>query len=339
MDGIKLMRMFSFLILITFSFPLLAKWKKHYIPGARCGDGRDYFVYIKRGDPKKLAFVFMGGGACWNHSTCFGLNRRAWMHPIPIMTNFGGMTSSNPEFSPITKHTSVFFPYCTGDVHVGTHVAKYGLRKAYHVGALNFNSALEYFKRDGAISIDKINDFFIYGYSAGAIGAIYHATKMNKIIPKHARKTLIADAPGLHFGKSFWKKFPKRYLKDIDAALGIGSFERKVNNGNVSGLIPKLCSILSDWQVGVLQGSRDIVMSEVFGEINRKEHEKLIFGAGGLYQSTLAGGDNCSAWIPKSEMHTFFTISQTTRSIFAGTKSASEYVFDVMDGIKSKNYR
>ena len=59
------------LIFSLLSFNIFA-WEKVTIPEARCGDGSSYFVYLKRGDPRRLSVDFMGGGICWNFFTCWG---------------------------------------------------------------------------------------------------------------------------------------------------------------------------------------------------------------------------------------------------------------------------
>src|SRR3954467_3316011 len=51
-------------------------WDKVKIPGGKCGNGSDYSIYLSRKDPKKVAFYFQGGGACWNNLTCNG--------PLPL---------------------------------------------------------------------------------------------------------------------------------------------------------------------------------------------------------------------------------------------------------------
>ena len=53
-----------------------AGWERIPVPGARCGDGGEYSVFLKKGRREKVAFAFMGGGACWSESTCMGVEIR-----------------------------------------------------------------------------------------------------------------------------------------------------------------------------------------------------------------------------------------------------------------------
>jgi hypothetical protein len=50
---------------------LARKWEAIKIPGAKYGNGMDYRVFLYRKDKTKLAVEFMGGGVCWNTSTCY----------------------------------------------------------------------------------------------------------------------------------------------------------------------------------------------------------------------------------------------------------------------------
>jgi hypothetical protein len=97
-------------------------WERIPIPGAMCGDGNEYALQVSRGDPNKIAFEFMGGGACWSFSTCFGPTPLTIIHELPVILGLGGFKSHSPAKSPVADYTMVYFPYCTGDVHIGDHV-------------------------------------------------------------------------------------------------------------------------------------------------------------------------------------------------------------------------
>ena len=89
----------TLIITLTIIYPLQAdarQWKKVMIPGAQCGSGAPYAVWIDKKSKSKLAIEFMGGGACWSAATCFGPNFRAWSFPIPrfpLMSVFSGKKS------------------------------------------------------------------------------------------------------------------------------------------------------------------------------------------------------------------------------------------------------
>lgn len=223
-------------------------WERINVPGAKCGDGSDYYIYFEQGDPRKLAFLLMGGGACWDHSTCYGISRRAWVHSIPVMPDVGGITSKLDKklTNPIESFTKVFFPYCTGDVHLGEHIARYKHKNVHHVGKLNIERSYNFLIEQNKIDFKYNGQFLMYGYSAGAIGSLYHFSKIDQFLPKDSDKILVADAPGLHFGNTFWSKFPEAWVGDVDKALAQIGYRRNPWNGlmapvarDLSGL-PKL---------------------------------------------------------------------------------------------------
>jgi hypothetical protein len=307
-------------------------WRKIDVPGARCGDGLGYSIFVSDGDPRKIAFDLMGGGACWDAATCYALPD-TWIHPIPTVLESGGLVSTDPARSPLSGHTIVYFPYCTSDVHVGRHVARYapGL-KFHHTGATNFEAALELVMKRGVVDLEHAEQFVISGYSAGALGALYHAFTVDPFVKNVPDKVLIADAPGLHFGRRFWDKFTPELLKDFTAALGRMGMKVEKGKGNLAEHLPKLCSWLPDWRVGVLQGSRDVVMSRVFGSIGSAAHEKLVYGPRGIFEMTKDASDNCSTWTPSTPMHTFL-VTDTTASMQASTgESAMDYARDLVQG-------
>lgn len=315
-------------------------WEKINVPGAKCGDGSQYSVFVSRGDPEKVAFDFMGGGACWGFATCFGPSPKAWIHSIPIVLESSGIASLDPEDSPISDFTLVYLPYCTGDVHVGTHTAKYGIGfKVHHFGATNVDRMVESLKTSLNLDTEHAKSLVVYGYSAGAVGALYHAEKIGKAFPKATRKVLIADAPGLHFGNDMWDKFTPELFNDFKRATVALGAELKKGEGNIAYLVPAICKQLSKWRVGILQGSRDIVMSQIFGEISGDEHEKLVYGPNGIFELTKDNTDQCISWVPASAQHTFLVTNSTSGIETEDHMSAKDFSFSLMTRGESDNHR
>jgi hypothetical protein len=110
-------------------------------------------------------------------------------------------------------------------------------------------------------------------------------------------------------------------------------FKVERGEGNLASLVPQVCRKLPGWRVGVLQGSRDVVMSKVFGAISPEDHEKLVYGATGLYALTENPHDNCSAWVPRSEMHTFLVTDETSSIRAASGDSALDYIRNLVLGV------
>lgn len=315
-------------VILAISTPTLASrtWEKYDVPGARCGDQKDYSVFVSRGtNPKKLAFDLMGGGACWNLSTCWGPTLMTWIHPLPRPFEISGFVSENPERSPAAESTIVYFPYCTGDVHLGSHVATYRGVEVHHVGKTNIEKSMEFLATNNVVEFRNLDEVILYGYSAGAIGSLYHIKTIDPYVSAQ-RKFLIADSPGLHFGADFWSKFPEEQVNEYERAIGEVGFHLNRKSGNLAKLIPALCHKFPDWRVAVLQGARDIVMSLIFGELTESQHEKMIYGPQGLRSEMENAPENCYAWIPRTQIHTFFVVDQLANAQIQGD-SALQYVF------------
>lgn len=283
-------------------------WNKIPIPGAVCGDGSPYSVFVSEGDSRRLVMSFMGGGACWDYSTCYGPARLTWLKGVSRPRDrIGGIYSGDALRNAAAEYSMIHFPYCTGDVHLGRHATVYSGKPTFHVGASNVEKAMAELEKLEWIKPERTTDLVVYGYSAGAIGALYHADALDKKFAQTPRKTLLSDAPGLHFGPKFWGKFSPELRKDYSEAMKTMGHELDPNpkHGMIASVIGKVCKHLSAWQVGVLQGTHDIVMSAVFGNITPWDHARLMMGPGGLWEMGKTPGDNCTVWIPQTAMHTF----------------------------------
>ena len=289
------------LSLFTFSGYAKGQWNRIVVPGAYCGDGKPYHIYFLERDIKKLLITFVSGGACWSKSTCYGPNFRTWIHPTysdPKLPVFARKTNK------FDNHSVLFLPYCTGDVFAGKHVAEYKGKKVYHYGAKNVTRTFEYLSARNFIHFNKVDDILLYGSSAGGIGAILHSRLVEKLVKRNAKKTIISDSPGLHFGQSFWNKFTDEQIQDFKDVFESVKFAPPLTDGFVAPYLGETCRYLKKWDIGILLGSKDIVMSKVFGNITMKNHENLVYSVNGIAE-TFRHYENCSAWIKRSKIHTF----------------------------------
>lgn len=317
---------------------LRTNWIKVAVPGAVCGDGTPYSMFVSPGSSGKLTVELMGGGACWSGDTCLGMKRLAWLHEIPVVPPLGAFMSNDPSRSPVADHTFVFLPYCTGDVHVGRHVASYGPgRRVHHVGRNNFRLALDALEARDLVDFRKVREAVLYGFSAGAIGALFHSQELDRRLDREAVRTLVADSPGLHFADGFWKKFTPELREDFQSAASQVGYTLHWDRGNIAGLVPSVCRSLPEWHVSVLQGSRDLVMSRIFGELTEAEHEALVYGPEGIVRLTDSPDDLCSVWVAQSEAHTFLT-TDWTQGIKAGGFSALQYALEAVTGGALPNF-
>lgn len=181
---------------------------------ARCsgypGTDARYKFWFKAGDPKKLAVVFDGGGACWDDLTCsypFGGGARDpalqfYSPSIPAdadPSQYGGLLDVANPANPVRDWTVVTLPYCTGDVHLGSvdrqynmvgHPAKPRTFTVSHRGYDNFMVVLDWISKNVAADA---SDLLVTGASAGGYGAAAHAPWLARQFPR-ARLSVLADA-------------------------------------------------------------------------------------------------------------------------------------------------
>lgn len=236
----------------------------------------------------------------------------AWIHQLPFPIEPGGFLSEDPELNPLAEATLVYFPYCTGDVHIGTHVANYAFGQVHHVGRNNFRLAIAQWAQEKWFEMSRVRRVVLAGSSAGAIGALVNLGEFDRWLTeqlgaraRNVQKFLIADSPGLHFGDHFWDKFSDQMQLDFKAGLneiGAGLGE---HSGLMARPVVELAKHYPGWRFSILQGSRDFVMSSMFGTISPVEHEKLVYGPDGIFQLSLDRSDRFAAWVPQTYGHAF----------------------------------
>lgn len=312
-------------------------WVPYAIPGAECGNGDPYRIFISLGTVDKVTLAFQDGGACWSLDSCFGLIKAADLSAPKKVNKSAGIYSLKPERSPAHDHTMVYFPYCTGDVFAGTHIATYDSEQVSHVGGTNVRLSLNYLSTNHWPLFNSSKEIIVYGASAGALGALMHIREIDRIFGAIPKKSLILDSPGLHYGPNFWHKFSPELVNDYSSALISVGLSFDYNNGLIVSVIPAICSMLNDWRVGVLQGTRDRVMSIVFGNISMSNHETLVLGEDGIYELTKNPKDNCSAWVPSTGRHTF--LDTNTKNPMAGNQTAVGFAYEVVGTSKQLNYK
>ena len=187
------------------------EWVALPVPGAVCGDGSPYRIYVNRQATSDDVVVFFEpGGACWDHETCS--NDRTHFVADDYATRFaslGGLTFSvdqvfpllndDPDVSPVADWTKVFFPYCTDDVYAGDVEAVYD-----DPGASGPSIAVQHRGRPNLVAATRllsqafpnVSDLLVTGCSAGATGAALNYATLRE---------LLAPAAELLIGR-FWPR-------------------------------------------------------------------------------------------------------------------------------------
>jgi hypothetical protein len=301
------------------------QWQKIDIPGAVCGNGEQYSVFLDRKDLDKLVVEFMAGGACWNEFTCYSRAALASLEPLRGDPPKDLLTAED-ESNPWSHHTTLYFPYCTGDAFSADHVGMYkpGV-PIYHVGYNNVHLAIDYLLQNQIIQFNLVQNLTVWGASAGALGAFVHARNFEALVSPTAKKTLISDCPGLHFGRNFWHKFSNKMNRDFKKYLGKVGMVYSEDDGFIAPLMGPVFQFYRNWNIGILQSTKDLVMSVVFGSISPDDHRKLVLGPQGI--SEIAKNyPHVSTWIADSSMHTFLLTTRTGDMVSMQGETAWNYV-------------
>jgi len=337
------MKKILFFIIVSISSPAFAM-EKIEIPGAHCGNGAGYSIFIRKGDPEKIVIHLQGGGACWDYASCFGLVKMAFLEPREIDAPGEAIKSIDSKVSPVSDFTYIFLPYCTGDLWVGTHIVNYesGHRKkrVRHVGYRNLNFIFKQLIADELIDLNLITNIVLYGHSAGAMGVLFNLEFFNNYFSNIKYKTAVLDSPGLHFGDKFVTQFSQPLQNDLHRSFSeVGlSFD---GSGFFAKTFSNVCENYPGWTIGVLQGGRDFVTSIIFGHETMKEQEALVYGPKGIYEETKSLDDRCSAWVPNVMQHVFLKQNGTMNIQTSDGKKAMDYLRDIVDQNKTDfpNYR
>jgi hypothetical protein len=304
------------------------KWQKLPIANAYCGDGTPYHIFLSEGARDKLALGFMGGGACWDYRSCYGMPPLTILTPLPFMLHSTGIFSA--KRGSLRDYTHLFLPYCTGDVFIGRHVAHYKGRATNHNGNSNVAVTIKHIFKI-LPELRHLKSLVVHGSSGGAIGALFQLNLLEREFGNAEQKVLLADSPGLHFGPNFWGKFSTEMKADFARAFAEISLPFDPETGDVAELMDDLCQNFPDWRIGFLQFDKDIVMSRIFGAVDPGMHLRNVYDRNGIWQ-TLVGAkmDNCAAWIARGYGH---TVLLTTPTIFLARDGirADQFVRELVD--------
>lgn len=162
-----------------------------------CAGDSEYRFFVRRADPERLLIFFDGGGACWSAETCDpDEDPRIHRNVVPsddparreAIYSDGIFDLENPE-NPFADHSMVVVPYCTRDVHLGDREATYTLEDGEgegrtftipHRGQANAGAALDWVHAN----VERPEQIFVAGLSAGAVGLPFHADRMARHYPE-----------------------------------------------------------------------------------------------------------------------------------------------------------
>ena len=157
----------------------------------RCARGGPYAFWLRHGDPTKLLIFFQGGGGCFDVRTC--APGSTWfddrVNDADAPRWNGGVLDLDDERNPFRGWSAVYIPSCTGDVHTGTRVVKYGRLRVHQKCYVNARAALAHAYRQ----FPNAGVVFVTGCSAGSVGSAFHADAVIRHYRK-ARVTQLGDS-------------------------------------------------------------------------------------------------------------------------------------------------
>jgi Pectinacetylesterase len=165
----------------------------------RCARGGKYAFWVRRADPKRLLVFFQGGGGCFSEETCqlgstwFDDRVDAWDQPA----GSGGILDFGNPSNPFRDYSLVYIPSCTGDVHTGSRLVRYGPLRVHQKGLLNTRAALARAYRE----FPDPDAVFLTGCSAGSVGSAFHADSIIRRYPD-ARVTQLGDSLAFVFHRA-----------------------------------------------------------------------------------------------------------------------------------------
>jgi hypothetical protein len=169
-------------------------------PGGRtaCARGGRYAFWLRRGDPKRLVVFFQGGGGCFDVRSCAPgstwFDDRVDTLDDPAAEN--GILALDDDRNPFRDWSFLYVPSCTGDVHLGDRVTRYGSTVIRHRGWVNARAALARAFRD----FPDPDVVLVTGCSAGSVGSAFHVPAVIEHWP-HARVAQLGDSLAFVFSR------------------------------------------------------------------------------------------------------------------------------------------
>ncbi|MBQ4218738.1 MAG: pectin acetylesterase [Butyrivibrio sp.] len=206
--------------------PEKLKWYRVSLENGISGDGSEYYIYVKIGNPDKLCIFFSGGGVAWNEYTAArpvtgaklaaGLPNYYWnnLRPVTQIMNINfGITDVSSEKNPFRDWSFVVVTYATGDFHVGNneypYVSEDGKDEILHFhGYTNFLESMKVAKR----LFPSPEEILIAGNSAGAFAIpALSGEIVDDYYPEAKDITLFSDSGQLLYNK--WRSTAKNIWK------------------------------------------------------------------------------------------------------------------------------
>lgn len=139
-----------------------------YDPAAEqaiCMDGSAFQVSVRHGTSTsgRVLLYLQGGGACWDHQSCYVEERALMRANGPIL---GGALKIDDPASPFRDDDIVYVPYCDASFFAGDTINSYDGVRTYHHGLWNLTVGVDALRRE----FPDATKIVLAGSSAGGWG-------------------------------------------------------------------------------------------------------------------------------------------------------------------------
>jgi len=145
------------------------EWTEYYFDPAAgqatCLTNTEFQVNVRHGSSDRVLLYLQGGGACWDHRSCY-VDFRAL--PIANGAIQGGALAVADPASPFHDHDVVYLPYCDGSLFGGDTIVEHGGKRTWHHGLWNLSVGVDAVLRE----FPNPSEIVIAGSSAGGFGNV-----------------------------------------------------------------------------------------------------------------------------------------------------------------------
>lgn len=246
-------------------------WCYVRIPNMKCRSGKKTGIGIKiNNNSNKLLIYLEGGGACFNDPTCLANPDRWGKAKFSTWKNSGlqlGVFNDGNENNPFHDWNMVYVPYCTGDIHSGTNFeADVGIRKKQRmVGYRNMSRTLE--ELVAYFGLEKYDEIFLTGTSAGGYGAIVNASQTADAFP-NAQLTVLSDSGPVLLTQVSQPDCLDEHWENTFGMHVPDDFSSYVNGGyttNTKSIYEYLANKYPQVNFGLATYNRDLIIREFYG--------------------------------------------------------------------------
>eukprot|EP00756_Hemistasia_phaeocysticola_P000161 Hpha_TRINITY_DN10112_c0_g2::TRINITY_DN10112_c0_g2_i1::g.131669::m.131669/K19882/NOTUM; O-palmitoleoyl-L-serine hydrolase len=213
--------------------------------GSNCLDGSPYGYYFRPAPAgskhaNEWVMFMQGGGLCLTAIDCWIRTKnelgtsKVWRQNY---TEYDNVLASDPAMNPFWDFNHVWLPYCSGDTHTGGQTRRngYGL---FFSGANNFEASVARLQKLG---LDKATRVLLTGSSAGGIGTMNNADRLQALVPQ--AQVMAMPAGGFFFPESMELSETQllRKLHIIDAPVYVNSLMVQVVTSLWESKLPPAC--------------------------------------------------------------------------------------------------